>query len=369
MSASPLREPNVITALGFSAPWGEGLEAFAACAPAGEARAFSSYNTGERLPARGLRYVSAVTQLFCSTAMQALDSVGARTLVSEAPERVGIYHGADSPHLDDAFRFDLIAKLDGPDHASPMASPNTLPNAAVGELAIRLQLAGPSLTVACGPSSGMQALDLACLDLDAGRVDYALVGSVELSSMYHQSLWRAVDPDGAVSRCAELSVVLCVEPLRRARAAGRRVLAQVLGTAGAALREPADAERSALRALEDALRDARLPASTLDLLLLAGARPGFDADRLALLLAERARPTPVLSLDQRAGQTENTGGLLGVAWALALFRNAGRPAALWGAELLDTDVVRRLRCIGVSSTDAFDNSSAVLLAPPEEQSC
>src|SRR5688572_3036941 len=151
---------RAITGVAFGCPAGEGLSTFAATPLSSleTERTLKSYNVGERIPRKGLLYMSAATKTFYSAALQAVEMARGEARLRESPERTGIYHGAENPQLDDVFRYDISAKHDGPAVASPMDAPNTLANAAAGELAIALGLQGPNVTVTCGPNSGIQAL-------------------------------------------------------------------------------------------------------------------------------------------------------------------------------------------------------------------
>ncbi len=357
--------PKAITGAAFAGPDGVTLSPFLLGSwPSAQAgRALPSYNVGGLLPERGIRYLSCATRLFCTTAMHAIDAGQGGSTIRRAPERIGVYHGAESPHLEDVFHFDLAAKYEGPEAVSPMLSPNTLPNAAAGELAIRLDLRGANVTITCGENSGLQALDLACLHLTAGEVDYALVGSVEVSSIYHRALFERAERNGAPARCPELGLVFCVEELEQAVRDGRAPLALVLGSASNGAPSSGSEEAALLDSIQRALEDAGLSAGELDALVLGSPRPLAEA-RLRPLFAERGlEPPPVISLLERCGRTENSIGLLGVSWAIAAFQAQARAEPWPEAGALPAGV--KLRRVAVATLDRYGCSVAAVLQAPE----
>lgn len=357
--------PMAITGTAFAGPSGVVLSPFlSGSGPAAEAgAALPSYNIGGLLPERGIRYLSCATRLFCTTAMHAIDAGRGRAVIQGSPERIGVYHGAESPHLEDVFRFDMAAKHEGPESVSPMLSPNTLPNAAAGELAIRLDLRGANVTVTCGENSGLQALDLACLHLALGQVDYAVVGSVEVSSIYHRALFERAERNGAAPRCPELGVVFCVEKAEQARRSGRAPLALVLGSASNGAHARGSDEAILLGAVQRALADAGLTADDLDALVVGSSGPLMEAGLRPLFASRNDGAPPIISLLERCGRTENSTGLLGISWAIAAYQaRAGREASTDAGLSGGGSPLRR---IAVASLDRYGCGVAVILERPE----
>ncbi|MEO8183700.1 MAG: beta-ketoacyl synthase N-terminal-like domain-containing protein [Deltaproteobacteria bacterium] len=351
--------PNGVVPTPFlSGPW-----------PAAEAgRALPSYNVGGLLPERGIRYLSCATRLFCTTAMHAIESGQGQAIIQRSPERIGVYHGAESPHLEDVFRFDLAAKYEGPESVSPMLSPNTLPNAAAGELAIRLDLRGANVTITCGHNSGLQALDLAYLHLGVGEVDYAVLGSVEVSSIYHRALFERAHRNGAPARCPELGVVFCLETAEQARRDGRAALALVVGSASNGARRGASDEAALLASIQQALDDAGLAAAELDAIVVGSDRSFTAAGFRPLFTASGREPPQVVSLVERCGRTENSIGLLGVSWVIAAYQAHARGEPWAEAEALGSGDSSSLRRVAVASLDRHGCTVAAILERPETTS-
>ncbi len=104
-----------------------------------------------------------------------------------------------------------------------------MPNIPANRLCAQLDLRGPSFTVSAEEGSGLAALSLAIESLRSGEVDCALVGAVDLcAEPVHQAAAREVfGEDDPRAEGGDAAVLLRVEPLSAARAAGRAVLAVI----------------------------------------------------------------------------------------------------------------------------------------------
>ncbi len=118
------------------------------------------------------------------------------------------------------------------------------PNVSVARLAWHLDLRGPAIAVDAGCASGLVALHQACAALRAGEVERALVGGVSAlvsadgfatlcraGALSEQGVCRPFHPEADGWVRGEGCVVLVVEPLARAQAEGRPVLAVIEATA------------------------------------------------------------------------------------------------------------------------------------------
>ncbi len=132
------------------------------------------------------RHLSSATKLLCSTAAQFMENPGNK-VDPTAATKVGVYVAADTINLEDDFEFDMCARNLGPDFVSPLKAPNTLSNVVGSHLARLYEIQGPNCTIAAGQHSWLQSLDIAQLALQAGTIQRALLGAVEVSSVYHQA--------------------------------------------------------------------------------------------------------------------------------------------------------------------------------------
>ncbi|MCK5799739.1 MAG: beta keto-acyl synthase, partial [Deltaproteobacteria bacterium] len=102
-----------------------------------------------------------------------------------------------------------------------------MPNVVANRLCAQLDLQGPSYTVSAEEASGIVALDLACHALRRGDLTCALVGAVDLAKEpVHEAAARAVfGKDDPRAQGGDAALLLLLEPLAAAKAAGHSVLA------------------------------------------------------------------------------------------------------------------------------------------------
>src|SRR5687767_11976012 len=99
------RTTAAVTGIGFISPAGMGLETFYRIL-GGEASAegkLETYNPDHILGKKGLRFIAPASQLMTSCAHYALEAGGADAILTQKPERVGLYHGTEIPNLGDSF--------------------------------------------------------------------------------------------------------------------------------------------------------------------------------------------------------------------------------------------------------------------------
>ena len=122
---------------------------------------------------------------------RALEDAGneATALALADRERIGVYIGVWQPPADDAQRKSAYSAIGG--SLSALAA----------RVANCFDLHGPAITINTACSSGLVAVDTAMRDLRAGRIDYALVGGVNLIATSP----KAADSFAALARATMLS--------------------------------------------------------------------------------------------------------------------------------------------------------------------
>ncbi len=159
----------------------------------------------------------------------------------------------------------------------PLTVPRVMPSAAASQASMLLGLRGPTLATASACASGAHAIGLGLELLRAGRLDVALVGAAEAplapGVLKGWDSLRVLSPDACrpFSRdrtgivLGEGAGMMVLEPWERARARGARIHAELagfgMGADAADLTAP-DPDGCAW-ALQEALRDARLPAEAI----------------------------------------------------------------------------------------------------------
>jgi len=95
--------------------------------------------------------------LLCKYAAAAVEMLGLTPLADgQARPDVALYLGTEHGSLDVDLKF--CQSIGGPGGASPTLFTYTLPSTALGEIAIRHGISGPSLCLMAGPESGLLAL-------------------------------------------------------------------------------------------------------------------------------------------------------------------------------------------------------------------
>lgn len=163
--------------------------------------------------------------------------------------------------------------------ASPRLFAYTLPSSPVGEVSIHYGVRGPTITLANGLTSGLDALAEGVALVASGRCDRALVCAAEVATpLLAQLLGDAT--------LLDVGAALVVERESDAAARGATVRARVLGAAAAF--EPSSPSNAIADAVERALADAELPAGA-PRTLLATPLDGAATRRLGVT-ATRLRP-------------------------------------------------------------------------------
>ena len=178
----------------------------------------------------------------------------------------------------------LLSK--GPDRVSPLTIPKLMLNAAGGNLSIRYGLRGPNYTVATACASATNAMGDAMKTIQYDDADIVVTGGTEaaitamgLSAFQNMKALadRNAEPHLAsrpfdVGRngfvLSEGAGILIFEELEHARARGARIYAEVLGYGASGdaghITQPDPEGSGAARAMQNALRDAKLGVDKID---------------------------------------------------------------------------------------------------------
>ena len=234
----------VVTGVGLLSPAGTGLEALGrvladdeAClepVPPGAGGGLWGRIDDEELPpllpGRRFRRLPRFTRLVLAAARLAVESAGFGFFGPPLGNRTGIFLGTSRGPLEAVEEMSVSLVHGGVADVKAIAFQETVFNAAVGRLSIQLGVGGPAIAFSSGRASGLDALAVALLHLQSGRIDRALVGGVDtLSRRYRRALAdlgvlapSAAAPFAADRRgfvASEGAVFLVVEP--RALAVGR----------------------------------------------------------------------------------------------------------------------------------------------------
>lgn len=284
------------------------------------------------------RHLSSATKLLCSTAAQLMDHPNHKVDPTNAT-RVGVYVAADTINLEDDFEFDMCARNFGPDFVSPLKAPNTLSNVVGSHLARLYDIQGPNCTIAAGQQSFLQSLDIAQLALQTGTIERALLGVVEVTSIYQQ----------ACGQSRELALLLDVVPYTNDAV---RFAEPLLG------RLPSWNIEWLASAIRDWLR--KQSKTSVDLVLLAGEplNPAW-LDNLATQFAGTGISSSILCGEALFGHGESASAACGVLLAKEVLQGEV-PSTLFEQGFLG-DKPANVNSILVLSLDQQCGYSALLL--------
>src|SRR5688572_31375467 len=201
-------------------------------------------------------------------------------------DRAGVFLGVGLGGLENLERCTLTLKEKGPGKVSPYFIPSLIANMAAGQVSIAFGLRGPSFAHTSACASSAHAIGEALRWMQRGEADVMIAGGAEATispigiagfgamfalSRRNDEPERASRPwdkgrDGFV--CGEGAGTLIFETLTRAKKRGARILAEVTGYAATSdayhITKPAPEHAQAARAMQNALKDAKLNAEQID---------------------------------------------------------------------------------------------------------
>jgi len=339
---------------GVSASVGASVGAGRPGSPAGEPRRVPDFDIRAVLGRKGTRTMDRVTGIAVTTVGMVLDGVALGTGAAEhlpagpldppgpppgEADEVGLVLGTGNGSVASMMDFTREGLTGAkPFYVDPARFPNTVMNYAAGQCAIWHGLTGPNTTIAGGQLTGLLALNYATRLLRAGRAEAMIVGAAEEVSDARDWLVRLAEtgPRPAAGTgtgtgasrgrgpLGEGCAAFLVEPVDRARRAGRRPLARILGARFRAAGPPGAAGGPGMRAA--------LTSRVADVLARAGRRApevrivavtGDDAERCALergAVGDLPGADPALWLDCSAlfGDTAAAAAALGLGAILAV---------------------------------------------------
>ncbi|MFI9202847.1 beta-ketoacyl-[acyl-carrier-protein] synthase family protein [Streptomyces sp. NPDC053048] len=343
---------------------------------------------GRKLVARTDRFV----HMALAAATRAVEDAGLSTEDID-PCRIGIVLGVASnsaASYDAAYGYQLAGDHD---LVSPLTMARSLPNMAAGEVAARLGLFGPNLTITTACAAGANALGVARDLIRSGTCDVVLAGGSESARTRSAALWfarlgalstRRHDPQGA-SRpfdrdrdgfvLAEGAAVLVLERPEHARArrAGVQAVISGYGAAGDAHHPtaPHPDGRGIEHAVTAALADAGITPADIDHVSAhSTSTPAGDlVEARVLRRVFQGHPPPVTAVKGALGHTLGAAGAVQAAVAVLSLRHQAIPPT---ANLdtqdpdIDLDIVtkvprqQRQRAV-LSNSSGFGGANAALV--------
>lgn len=176
---------------------------------------------------------------------------------------IGIAIGSIASNLRAVAAFDHQVLCGEANYVDPSLVPSGIMNSLSGNVSINNKIRGFHVPIAAGEASGIQAIQFALTQLEAGRVDAVLAGGVD----------EIYDELYEVSALAEGAALLVLEPLEQAAERNARPYAECAGFGFSyapgchANRE--QGVRSAIRAMQQSCRDAEIDPAEIDLVFVS----------------------------------------------------------------------------------------------------
>lgn len=333
----PATDRVEITGIGALTPAGTTLEALATAVAEGAdctaiedgmALGRSEFKSSDYLSPRDRRRVDRLGLVSVISSHLALADAGLE-LGDDNRERVGVILGTGVGPMEAMEDFAAPLFAEGPVAANPAVFPNTVYNAAAGQIAIKLGVVGPLSTVTAGHAAGASALIYA---FDLARDDHAdavlAVGADVLTDTVAQAYTSLgvvrSEPGGDGFALSEAGVALLCERAGSARARGARPYGVLLGAAVASDGLGVGRWDPEGRGLERAVRQAleRSGVAPDDVATVYGSAAGLAAaDQPEAAAIGRLFPSAAVVSPQRyLGDTMGAGGALTAAVALAALR-------------------------------------------------
>jgi len=261
--------------------------------------------------------------------------------------RTGIFMGNSFGGLDTLEEPFAVFHEKGFNRVSPFSTGMVSHHAAASQIAIDLQIKGPSATVSTGCPAGISALQAATEDIRRGVIDVALVGGTEapitpctlaafaatrtLAKQNHDpsTACRPFDLNRSGFVLSEGAAVVVLEALGHAQSRSTPIYGEVLGSSvtndGYSIFDIDPSGEGLYRAMRNALEESRLSARDVDYISAHAASMVLTdkVESLAInrLLGKRTRKVPVSSIKSMIGQPMAATGILQVAACLLAFQD------------------------------------------------
>ena len=300
---------------------------------AGEVKDFDAH---EHLKRAKIKEMGRFAMLSVVASRAALQDAGLSELSDADREACGTFIGVGLGGLESLYKYALTLQAKGPAKVSPYFIPQVIANLAAGQVAIDLDLRGPSYATTSACASSTHALGDAADWIRLGRTPLMLAGGAEatvtalgiagFSSMY--ALSKRNDAPEKASRpwdrgrdgfvCAEGAATMVLESLSHAKARGAKIYAELTGYGAScdAFHITKPGGDGAIRAMRQALTDAKVASDDVDYVNAhATSTPAGDvgeAKAIAELFGAHA-------LDKKlwvSSTKSNMGHLLGAAGAV-----------------------------------------------------
>ncbi len=300
--------------------------------------------TAPNLDKREAKRLDRFAQYALNAAIDAVNDAGL-DFAKEDPWRAGSIVGSGVGGIEEFADGHARMLEKGPDRVSPFMVPKLMCNAGSGNISIYYHIHGPNAAVTSACASAAHAIGDAANCIRHGHADIMISGGSEaavtplglacfialraLSERNHDPAHasRPFDKDRDGFILAEGAGIVVLEEMERAKARGARIYAELLGYGqsadGSHITAPDEGGKGAARAMEWAMKDARLNLDQLDYINAHGTSTplGDAAETRAIkrLFGDHAKKIPVSSTKSMTGHALGaSGGIEAVISAMTI---------------------------------------------------
>jgi 3-oxoacyl-[acyl-carrier-protein] synthase II len=279
-----------------------------------------------------------------SASRMALGDAGIE-LTDDNRERVGVIFGTGMGPMESMENFFRPLLEEGPQAANPAVFPNTVYNAAGGQVAMLVGATGPASTITAGHAAGSSAIAYGYDLVSCGQADAVVcIAADTLTDTvirgYRENGFLSSAPDGFA--LAEAGVALVLERHSGARARGARIYGEVLGFGitsdgqGVGRFDPTGC--GVERAMQVALERAHVsPADVSTIWASATGHAASDAaEETAIGRVFQSHQPRVVSPKRQLGEPIGAGGALNAALALKDWQQADAQSQPAGVALINS---------------------------------
>ncbi|WP_306753707.1 beta-ketoacyl-ACP synthase II [Paracoccus actinidiae] len=362
--------------------------------PMGDGRD-GSFNPDDWMEPKDRRKVDDFILYGMAAAVQAVQDSGWEPQTDEDRERTGVMIGSGIGGLTSIAETAVLIKERGPKRVSPFFIPGALINLVSGQVSIRFGFKGPNHAVVTACSTGAHAIGDAARLIMLGDADVMVAGGAEspiseigiagFNACKALSTKRDNDPQAA-SRpydmdrdgfvMGEGAGCVILEEYEHARARGAKIYAEVLGygLSGDAyhITAPSEDGDGGFRAMQNALRHARLEPSDIDYINAHGTSTMADTIELRAverLLGDHAPNVVMSSTKSSIGHLLGAAGAVETIFCTLAIRdgicpptiNLDNPAVEPQLDLAANAAVRRRVDVALSNSFGFGGTNACLV--------
>ena len=299
------------------------------CKLAAEVKGF---DPKQYMDAKAARRMEAFSQFAVAASKEALEQSGI-DMEKEDPYRVGVCVGSGIGSLQ-AMEKD-VKKLNekGPSRVNPLLVPLMISNMAAGNVGIQFGLKGKCFNVVTACATGTHSIGEAFRSIQYGEADVMVAGGAEASitpiGIAGFTSLTALNTTEDVSRASipfdedrngfvmgEGAGVVVLESLEHAKARGANILAEVVGYGATCdafhITSPAEDGSGAVRAMENAIKDAGITAEDIDYVNAHGTSTHhndlFETKAIRLALGDHAEKVKINSTKSMIGHLLGAAG-------------------------------------------------------------